>query len=371
MGRSGGRGGGGRSGGGRLGGTRSSGRSARSSGSSSFGRSSYSSSSGRTSYGSSFGRSTSTGGFSSSRPSYPSRPPRVNINLGRGMFGRGYIPNVPPVNNVPTQPTYTPPQQPVYTAPRKKSGCLTSIIVVIIFIVLIMLIFGAVADDVLDITKSTIERNKLNTKVSTEAGFYTDECGWIQNRTVLENGLKEFYNDTGIVPYVYIIDNIEGDYDPSTEKIEQFAQQQYEKLFKDDGHILLMFWDYEGAYEYHLWLGDDTVNIMDTEACDILFDYLDYYYYYADTDEEFFADAFADAGNRIMHVTRSPLYYIFIIGGAGAVIFAVCAVIKSRKDNEAERKRRAEEILNSPLEKFGQDGDVLDNLEKKYEKEIE
>ena len=219
-------------------------------------------------------------------------------------------------------------------------------------------------------TKSTVNRKKLNLNLSDEAGYFTDECSWIRNRTTLEKGLKDFYDSTGILPYVYIIDNVAGDYDPSTEKLEQFAEDQYEELFDDEGHALLVFWDYAGAYEYTLWLGADAAELMDTEACDILFDYLDYYYYYADTDEAFFADAFSDAGERMMSVTRSPIYYVVIVVAAGAVIFVVCRVIKSRREKEAARKKRAEEILNSPLEKFGDNGDIIDELEKKYEKEI-
>ena len=72
----------------------------------------------------------------------------------------------------------------------------------------------------------------------------------------------------------------------------------------------------------------------------------------------------------MMTVTRSPMYYILMMGGAAVVVVLLYRTHKSRKDKEAERKKRAEEILNSPLEKFGEDGDVIDELEKKYEKEI-
>ena len=370
MGRSGGRSGGFRSGGGRAGGTRSSGRSASGGFSGSRGRS-------------------ASRGFSSNT----SRPPfgggymgpvfRPGRTYGGGLFGGGNViinvdnhqENHTGTSTTQSEPVYTAPQEPMTTSqtsesPKKSRGISRIAIAIWTFLVIFILSMAGGGSDSEGITKSTVNRDKLHVKINDEAGYYTDECDWIRNRTVLENGLESFYDSTGIMPYLYIIDNVNGDYDPSTEKLEAFAEAKYEELFTDEGHALLLFWDYGGAYEYVLMLGYDTQKFMDTEACDILFDYLDYYYYYADTEEEFFADAFAEAGKRMMTVSRSPVYYIMIAAAVGIAVFGVCKVYKSLKDKEAERKKRAEEILNSPLEKFGESGDIIDELEKKYEKEI-
>ena len=162
---------------------------------------------------------------------------------------------------------------------REKSGGFSTVIVIAIWLLMIYILFsfagGSNGQNDGYITKSTVNREKLHLSLSDEAGYFTDECDWIRNRTVLEKGLKDFYDSTGILPYVYIIDNVAGDYDPSTEKLEQFAEECYEELFDDEGHVLLVFWDYAGAYEYTLWLGADAAELMDTEACDILFDYLE------------------------------------------------------------------------------------------------
>lgn len=342
-----------------------------------------------------------TGSYRNRRPIYTGSP------LGGGMFSGGMFGSGNVIINVDNhQETYTDTgagtandsgQQPQSTvqqtssstgadnrtlyndtgtvqSTKKKSGGFSTVIVIAIWLLVVYVLFSFVGGfsggNENYVTKSTVNREKLHLGLSDEAGYFTDECNWIRNRTVLENGLKNFYDSTGILPYVYIIDNVAGDYDPSTEKLEQFAEACYGQLFDDEGHALLVFWDYAGAYEYILWLGEDAAELMDTEACDILFDYLDYYYYYADTEEEFFADTFADAGERMMSVTRSPIYYIIIVvigAGVGVLIYRVQ---KSHKEKEAARKKRAEEILNSPLEKFGTNGDVIDELEKKYEKEI-
>ena len=346
----------GRSGGGRSGGSRmSGGRSA--SGSFSSGRSVSSSPS---------------GSHRNRRYIYPSAPLGGGVSRG-GMFGGGnVIINVDNQQETHSQPINN--NTPMAPSSKEKSGAFDAVVSIAIWMLLVYILLffagGSSGQGDSDVTKSTVSRAKLHLGLSDEAGYFTDECDWIRNRTVLEQGLKAFYDSTGILPYVYIIDNVAGDYDPSTEKLEQFAETQYEKLFDDEGHILLVFWDYAGAYEYLLWLGADAAELMDAEACDILFDYLDYYYYYADTEEEFFADAFADAGERMMRVTRSPMYYIVMTVIGGAVILVTYRGWKSRKEKETARKKRAEEILNAPLEKFGTNGDVIDELEKKYEKEI-
>ncbi len=274
------------------------------------------------------------------------------------------------------------PQQPAYNSTashtgKRNSGCLSLVVTVgvwcIILLILFSMINGAFGGTSDQFTKSTVKREKLHLNLSDEAGYYTDACGWIDNRTRLETGLKNFYDNTGILPYVYIIDNVDGDYDPSTEKLEQFAEETYEELFDDGGHALLVFWDYSYAYEYVLWLGEDAAELMDTEACDILFDYLDYYYYEDVSDEEFFANAFTDAGERMMQVNATPIGIFTVFAVIAAVLIAVYVLYKrnkARKAKEEERKKRAEEILNSPLEKFGENGDIIDELEKKYEKEI-
>lgn len=369
MGRSG-VGGGGRSGGGRSGGGRmSSGRS----GMGSSGPMSHRSAIGSGPHVTGPRPGVGAGGYRNPRPMHTGMP------MGGGMYRGGNVVIVN--NNQETASTGNGGNQNTSTttstatqSTKKKSGCLGVVLTIVVWMMLIGFFFGMVGGGSSQsgdtVTKSTINRKKLHLNVSDNAGYFTDECGWIRNRTELEKGLKEFYNSTGIMPYVYIINNVAGDYDPSSQKLEQFAETAYEKLFDDEGHILLLFWDHGGAYEYVLWLGENTIPLMDSEACDILFDYLDYYYYYAETEEAFFADAFAKAGKQMMKVNRSPIYYIVVIGAIGLAVFACYKMWKKRKEEDAARKKRAEEILNTPLEKFGTNGDIIDDLEKKYEKEI-
>lgn len=285
------------------------------------------------------------------------------------MFSSGDSSNGPVSANTTTSNTQTTDTaEKTSTRTKKSSGIWTAILVIIIFIFLMYLIAGT-SEDGYSMNSTAVQREKVASKAYLDSGFYTDESGWIRNKSVLNSGMQEFYETTGIAPYVYITDNIQGDYDPSTEKLEDYAAQAYEQLFKDDAHILLLFWDYGGAYEYVLWLGEDTYEFMDQEACDILFDHLDYQYYYADTEDEMFADAFADAGRAMMNYRRTAKDYtgIILVGVAAVGIYFV---IKAKKKKRTDKEAQLKKILDTPLQKYGSNSDVLENLEEKYKKEI-
>lgn len=362
----GGRSSGGFSGSGRSGGMRSSGRSSFSSSSSSRSSSSMRSSMGR-----------SSGGFgSSSRPSAP-KP----ASKPRSM-------TPPPVRHVappPPRPVAPPPiYRPRVVIPpmhhttvvynsdtvyenekreKKRSTRKTVMWCIIAFLCAFGFIWLFSNSDSSNITKSTVAREKLVADVSLNAGYYTDEANWIIHESELTSGLKHFYEKTGVAPYVYIVNEINGNYDPTTEELEAFAEEAYAELFDDEAHLLLLFWDYEGSWEYTTWLGSQTGVVMDAEARDILFDYIDYYYYAADTDEGFFSNAFRDAADRIMNKSTSPFVIIAVIGGAVAIIFIGFKWYEKKKEADEKKAEYNKEILNTPLEKMADD---LSDLEEKY-----
>lgn len=216
------------------------------------------------------------------------------------------------------------------------------------------------------ITKSTIEREPLPKGSVVETGYFTDELDWIGNATKLTAGMKNFYQKTGVQPYLYITDEINGTHYPTDSDAEAFAYQKYDELFKDEAHLLLIFFEYEES-NYHTWYlcGNQAKTVIDSEAADILLDCIDKYYYQSMSDEDYFSKSFDEAGTRIMEVTKSPWIPVMILFGAAAVIgllFIWWSGVKKQKNLEAERDK---EILNAPLSSFG---DIeIDELAKKYE----
>lgn len=242
---------------------------------------------------------------------------------------------------------------------------LLTLVGLMVVLTLLFAVIGAVSEDG-DIQRSTYQREKLPASAVQETAYYTDEDGWFSNRSQLESGMKKFYQATGVQPYLYLLPNGET---TSTSELTAKAEELYGQLFTDEGHFLLVFCDDgEGSYNCGYAVGSQAKTVMDDEAVAILADYLDRYYNdYDITEEEIFSNAFADTGERIMTVTKSSLPAV-----AGAVAVIVVAVLvfvalKKRAEQKEREQKRAEEILKTPLEKFG-DTDV-ENLAKKYEEQ--
>jgi len=235
----------------------------------------------------------------------------------------------------------------------------------------LVIVFFIACDDS-DITKSTLKREPLPRGAVVETGYYTDNIDWIGNRTVLTNGMKSFYKRTGVQPYLYLTDEINGSLNPTNAEVEAFANELYDTLFRDEAHLLLIFFDYRYENDsYHTWYlcGVQAKTVLDTEAMDILLDYIDRYYYYDVSAETLFNWSFDEAGKRIMSVTTSPWVTALIVLGVilGVVTIIVIAfawwmIRKSQKNKEAEQMQR---ILSTPLETFG--SDEAAERAKKYE----
>lgn len=199
-----------------------------------------------------------------------------------------------------------------------------------------------------DVTSSTIVRTALPRGAVVETSYYTDELGWIGNRTKLEQGLKNFYNKTGVQPHVYITGNIQG------QTLEQFTSQKYDELFEDEAHLLLVFYEINDSPQDWYVCGSQAKSVIDGEAADILLDYIDRYYYSDNlTDEEFFSKAFNDAGNKIMSKGGGPsvgtvLAVVYVASGVVAVVTLIVAW-RIKKRNELYADLNPEDVTDAPV----------------------
>jgi hypothetical protein len=111
-------------------------------------------------------------------------------------------------------------------------------------------------------------------------------------------------------------------------------------------------------------------SVIDAEAGNILADYIDRYYYDSSlSNEEFFSKAFTDAADRIMTVTRSPWITVFIVLGVVVLVIVLFIWWKKHKEQKNLEAKRREEMLNTPLERFGTT--EAEDLMKKYQDDNE
>lgn len=286
---------------------------------------------------------------------------------GSGGSGGGMPPQMPQQSQGPQQPGSGNNGQPS-TPPGKSanSGCGTVFIIVaaILLIVLLFMALGGGGCSADSIASSTVERVALDSGEAQPTGYYTDEDGdWIHNTAVLEKGMRQFYDETGVWPYIYILPN--GSV-TSTSQLTQMAQQLYGELFQDQAHFLLVFCDNNnGGFNCGYWAGSSARTVMDDEAATILADYLwKHYQNYDISEEEIFSNAFADTADRIMTVTPSPLPIIAVCAAVIIVAVVVFLIVRNRRLAKQREAERMQEILNTPIESLA-DAELAD-LEKKY-----
>lgn len=328
------------------------GRSGGSGGFSGGGRSSGGFSGGFSGGGRSFGNPS--GGFRE-RPRQPLIVP-VIINTTHEQGGGGYGSGMPPGGGSPLPDRDAPERR------RKRRRIILIAIAAFVLLSGLMGVASSCAGTHIDGTP-LVEREALPAGAVVETGYYTDEDGdWIHDASKLESGLRAFYQKTGVQPYVYILPN------GSSTDLTAFAEQQYDQLFRDEGHFLLVFCDNgNGGFACGYAMGTQVSPIMDSAAIDILADNVDKYYrnpYLSE--EEIFSKAFADTADTIMEKDD------YLVGSIACIVIVLVPVLayggyrvfRIRRERQEREQRLQQEILNTPLEKFG-DQEVED-LAKKY-----
>lgn len=267
---------------------------------------------------------------------------------------------------------YTTGGRPPNRYPKGNSGCsLRAIIMFLVFGALIMFLLNSFqAGGSGSIQTSTIEREPLPAGTAVETSYYTDRLGWINNQAQATEGLRYFFNETGVQPHILITGDINGDVNPSADEIIEYADETYNQLFEDEAHLLLIFFEPQpSVYRTYYVTGVQAKTVVDDEAGQILLNYLDYYY----TDmslntEEYFSTSFQMAADRMMTVQRSPWPLIVGLGIIAVIAWLGFSWWKRRQKAKEEEQRRTDEILSRPIDTFEQNyrEQTLQDLEKKY-----
>lgn len=259
----------------------------------------------------------------------------------------------------------------IYSGSGTVSGSIVGNVATLIFIAVIFMFIAMPAIYKSNpITVSTVDREPLPAGSVQETDYYTDTLFWFGNDTQLLNGMKHFYQKTGVQPYLYITDTVDGSRNPSSSQMEEFAGALYDELFQDEAHLLLVFQDADGHYTDWVITGVQAKQVVDDEAVNILLDYVDRYYYDTNMDESMlFGKSFSMAADRMMSKSINTMA-VFIVGCVivTVVIAAVC-IFKMKKDLKQSEDEQMERMLNMDLNAgdAGVNQEVKD-LENKYTK---
>ena len=334
---------------------------------------------GRSSGGGSFGGSRSSGGHRGgsfgggsrggytgggfSRPSgggYSApRPRRTTPVYGGGFYGAprgGGFHGAPPGGGFHRRP--------------RRSGLFSSLLINILLILVLLAVFAAVfgGESSSNITASTVTREKLPADAVTTTGYYEDHLGWVESGSRLESGMKYFFSETGVQPYLYLVDNVNGDPSPSDEVMGAFAEGLYDELFTDEGHLLVVFQEHNENGQYLAWCvaGKQAKTVFDSEARDIFFDYLDHYYVSDLDTSDYFSTVFEKTADRMMEVTQNPLIKVAVVGGILLILLLLFTWWKKAKQQKNREAEQTERILNTPLDTTPTKSPEVEELEKKY-----
>ena len=227
-------------------------------------------------------------------------------------------------------------------------------------------------------TVSTAEREALPPGSVNETDYFTKDNEYMKDPILIEEGLKHFYELTGVQPYLHFetSTNLNFLYDDLNiyRNLVAYTRYLYSMLFTDESHLLVVAYaDYNidsGRYEISLCtiVGSKARTVIDDEAEKILTDRIELYFNRARwPSEELFSNAFSDAADQIMGVTPPQSYKtIFIILGALALFVLLVWLRRISK----QRKLKAQQdmdILKKPLKHYGTDTGNREEMPQDYD----
>ena len=217
---------------------------------------------------------------------------------------------------------------------RGGTGCFSLIVLLIVVIGLLnQLQPGGNSSQDTEIAVSRTERTPISGTIS-YADWYLDELGFIDHDTDLTDGLKYFYSQTGIQPYVVLLQ-----YEPSVwtdgkwneAAAEEYLAQIYNETFSDNGHLIFAYFACENDSEdmdgtFYLYYGSAAYSIMDAEAETIFWSYFDMNYNNLDLSiAEFMGQTFRQTADNIMHISTDGNNNNTFV--AISAVFAVLCVV--------------------------------------------
>lgn len=233
--------------------------------------------------------------------------------------------------------------------------------------------------DTTSVAQTTTVREKLDTGNAYMNDCIDDQLGWFDNVSSTEASLKDFWQETGVQPYIIL-----KSYDESLttdDAKEDWAVNYYEANFTAEGRedvFLYVYFaeeDTDNEVGYMTYTnGNQSSVVMDSEAVEIFWNYIDFYWYSDSSTDDLFINVFDKTADNIMHAAKTQaeasaaraktLMCIVIVAGVCIVGVIIYKTTKEKNRREKEKAEETERILNTPLDKYT---DKAEDLASKYE----
>ena len=272
-------------------------------------------------------------------------------------------------------------------------GCMGALLAIVVIVIIFSMIgmfanfafpvggmgFGGITSS-RQVTRSTVRRTALpRGEADSRVDLYVDHLGLIRNSTIVNRGLQNFHDRTGVRPILYIVGPAQfgGELWPGgdlsareqEELFNRFAQEAYSSMTDNEAHLLLLFF-YNGMTDGYFMMdiaGRQAQTVMDGEAWDILFDYIEMYFYRNMEWHERFSRAFDEASQRIMAVTRSAWIPVLVVAGILLILLLLHRWWSKKQEQKNQEAEQLERVLAQPLEKLGTQHDEASQLAQQYQ----
>lgn len=232
-----------------------------------------------------------------------------------------------------------------------ESNTKTFIIAAIVLLLLIVALTSSSSGS--SIPLSSYAREKLELGYNYDYNCVIDEAYWFDSPTWMAKELKTFYDKTGVQPYVII-----KPYMPelTTDNMkEQYAIEYYESHFPNENVFLYMYFeernDQGDGYSCYV-NGTKIDSMMDSEAVDIFWSYVDAYWWTDMSSDDLYVKVFNNTADRITSKSKTLGDSIWIFAVIGLVVVSGTVVVVIMNKKRAAEKARAEEdaaILNADI----------------------
>ncbi len=201
-------------------------------------------------------------------------------------------------------------------------GCLGTIIMVVVIVIIMIAVSLAnwitggttsqqdtyntgniiYVDNNTNHTSNTTTREKVVSDIAFNEDCIIDELDWLADTDALIDALEYFYDATGIQPYIYL-----RAYDSSlstNNQKENFAIDWYESNIDNEITFLFVYFSEKNSSSTNGYMvyvnGYDIEDVMDNEAIDIFWDYVDSYFYSSLSADEKLIQIFESTADAIM-----------------------------------------------------------------------